>query len=97
MKTQTHSETAHLEKTLAKLVEKILHRPAITADQQLWDEHDIASYFKYSLDYTKKHIMSNPHFPPARMLPTKETYVPRWKASDVIKYAMAFDKTVISY
>ncbi|OUY08736.1 hypothetical protein [Acinetobacter populi] len=91
------ADLSQLEKIINKMVDRIAHRPTIPLDQQLWDEHDIAAYFGYSLDYTKKHIMNHKQFPPARMLPTKDTYVPRWKASDVTKYAMAFDKQTISY
>lgn len=91
------TDLSQLEKIVAKLADKIVHRPALPIDQQLWDEHDIATYFGYSLDYTKKHIITNPMFPPARLLPTKDTHVPRWKASDIIKYAMAFDKATVTY
>lgn len=91
------TDLSQLEKIVAKLADKIVHRPTLPLDQQLWDEHDIAAYFGYSLDYTKKHIITNPLFPPVRLLPTKSTYVPRWKASDITKYAMAFDKATVIY
>lgn len=94
------TDTAQLEKLIGKLVNKIVNRPTLTADETLWDEHDIASYFKYSLDYTTKHIMTNPRFPPARKLPTSkdnDRFSDRWKAADVIKYGMAFDKTTVIY
>lgn len=91
------TDLSQLEKIVAKLADKFIHRPALSPEQQLWDEHDIAAYFKYCVDYTKKHVITKPNFPPARMLPTKNGYVQRWKASDVIKYAMAFDKATISY
>ena len=91
------SDLSQLEKMINKLADRLIQRPTMPIDCQLWDEHDIAAYFKYSLDYTKKHIMSNKLFPPSRLLPTKDTHVPRWKASDVVKYAMAFDKATLTY
>lgn len=55
-----------LEKVLRKILKQIDAKPIIPIDYQLWDEQDIASYFKYSLDYTKRHIISNENFPPSR-------------------------------
>ncbi|KXO86108.1 hypothetical protein AYK86_03565 [Acinetobacter venetianus] len=89
-----------LEKTLLKILKQIDAKPIIPIDCQLWDEQDIANYFKYSLDYTKRHIISNKNFPPSRELPTSATgdrTVPRWKATDVINFGMAFDKANIKY
>ncbi|MDC5448427.1 hypothetical protein OHW84_11000 [Acinetobacter baumannii] len=89
-----------LEKVLRKILKQIDAKPIIPIDYQLWDEQDIASYFKYSLDYTKRHIISNENFPPSRELPTSATSdrkVPRWKATDVISFGMAFDKNFIKY
>ena len=89
-----------LEKVLRKILKQIDARPIIPIECQLWDEQDIASYFKYSLDYTKRHIISNENFPPSRELPTSATgdrTVPRWKATDVISFGMAFDKSNIRY
>lgn len=89
-----------LEKVLRKILKQIEAKPIIPIECQLWDEQDIASYFKYSLDYTKRHIISNENFPPSRELPTSATgdrTVPRWKATDVIKFGMAFDKSNIRY
>lgn len=78
----------------------LLKQKQLPLEHQLWDEHDIAEYFKYSVDYTKRHIISHPDFPPSRRLPTSihgHRYAHRWKASDVIAYAMAFDKTALKY
>lgn len=89
-----------IEKILLKIMKQIEAKPIIPIDCQLWDEHDIAQYFKYSLDYTKRHIISNDNFPPSRELPTSATgdrTVSRWKATDVIRFGMAFDKTNIRY
>lgn len=89
-----------IEKTLLKIMKQIEAKPIIPIDCQLWDEQDIANYFKYSLDYTKRHIISNHHFPPSRELPTSVTSdrtVSRWKATDVIAFGMAFDKTNVKY
>ncbi|OCY53089.1 hypothetical protein [Acinetobacter pittii] len=89
-----------LEKVLRKILKQIDAKPIIPIDCQLWDEQDIASYFKYSLDYTKRHIISNENFPPSRDLPTSATgnrIVSRWKATDVISFGMAFDKTATRY
>lgn len=91
---------AIIDKIMLGLLKRLESKPIIPVDQQLWDEQDIASYFKYSLDYTKKHIITNEFFPPCRRLPTSATgdrTVPRWKATDIIKYAMAFDKAGVSY
>lgn len=48
-----------IEKILLKLLNKIENKPIIPIEHQLWDERDIAQYFKYSLDYTKRHIIAN--------------------------------------
>ncbi|HHM2326303.1 hypothetical protein NRA02_17735 [Acinetobacter baumannii] len=89
-----------LEKVLRKILKQIEAKPIIPIECQLWDEKDIANYFKYSLDYTKRHIISNENFPPSRELPTSangDRTVPRWKATDVISFGMAFDKTATRY
>lgn len=89
-----------IEKILLKLLNKIENKPIIPIEHQLWDERDIAQYFKYSLDYTKRHIIANENFPPSRELPTSvksDRTVPRWKATDVIAFGMAFDKASIKY
>lgn len=99
MEIQTMHE-AILEKYLLKMVKTLEAKPIIPIEHQLWDEKDIAQYLKYSEDYTKKHIIKNPNFPPSRQLPTSidgERTVPRWKAKDVISFAMAFDKTSVNY
>jgi hypothetical protein len=88
------------DKLLQSMLKAIERKPIIPIEHQLWDEEDIANYFKYSLDYTKKNIIVNPKFPPSRPLPTSrdgERTVSRWKAMDVIKYAMAFDKQTLEY
>lgn len=88
-----------LEEFLEQL-KQLLTQKQLPIEHQLWDEHDIANYFKYSLDYTKRHIISHPDFPPSRKLPTSihgHRYAHRWKASDVITYAMAFNKSEINY
>lgn len=90
----------HIEKLLKGLIRKIADRPILNTDQQLWDESDIADYFKYSVLYTRKNILTNPYFPPSRDLPTSpngERVSRRWKAKDVIDFAMAFDKKNVSY
>lgn len=85
---------------IMKEVLNVLKQKQLPIELQLWDEQDIANYFKYSLDYTKRHIISHPDFPPSRRLPTSihgDRYAHRWKASDVITYAMAFNKSEIEY
>lgn len=89
-----------VEKMLLKIQKKMDEKLIIPIEHQLWDEHDIAHYFKYSLDYTKRHIIANENFPPSRELPTSvnsDRTVPRWKATDVIAFGMAFDKAIIRY
>lgn len=87
-----------LEKVILKMMQQIDAKPIIPIEHQLWDLEDIALYFKYKPDYTKRHIINNPNFPPSRDLPTKDDHtVPRWRAKDVIEYGMAFDKKVIKY
>lgn len=89
-----------IEKTLLKIMKQIDSKPIIPIEFQVWDEHDIANYFKYTVDYTKRNIMSNKYFPPGRELPTDpkgERTSLRWKATDIIKYAMAFDKSNLNY
>lgn len=89
-----------VETILHKIVKHIDQKPILPVEHQLWDEHAIAQYFGYSLDYTKRNIITCTNFPPPRLLPTsptKDTMVPRWKATDVIKYAMAFDKNQVIY
>lgn len=91
---------AILEKYLLKMTKILDAKPIIPIEHQIWDEHDIAGYFKYSLEYAKRHIISNDNFPPSRDLPTSANSnrtVPRWKATDVIKFAMAFDKSTLNY
>ncbi|WAU72985.1 MULTISPECIES: hypothetical protein [unclassified Acinetobacter] len=94
------TDLAILEKFFLKMMKKVEEKPIVPMEYQLWDEHDIAAYFKYSLEYAKRHIISNDKFPPSRDLPTSATNdrtVPRWKAMDVIKFAMAFDKNTLTY
>ncbi|AZC01347.1 hypothetical protein [Acinetobacter pittii] len=82
------------------MLKQIDAKPIIPIECQLWNEQDIASYFKYSLDYTKRHIISNENFPPSRELPTSakgDRTVPRRKATDVISFGMAFDKATNRY
>ncbi|MDV2469805.1 hypothetical protein QR674_12525 [Acinetobacter chinensis] len=89
-----------LNKLVAKITKLLDAKTLIPLEYQLWSEKEIAQYFKYSEDYTKKHIIKNPCFPPSRELPTStdgKRTVHRWKASDVISYAMAFDKAAIRY
>ncbi|WP_445114991.1 hypothetical protein [Acinetobacter sp. WZC-1] len=89
-----------IEKIFLKMARFIDDKPIIPIEHQLWSEKDIAQYFKYSEDYTKRHIMKNPNFPPSRELPTSvdgERTVHRWKATDVIKFGMAFDKSYVKY
>lgn len=87
-----------LEKVFLKMMKVIDEKPIIPIDHQLWDLDDIAKYFKYSSDYTKRHIITNPYFPPSRDLPTKDEHtVQRWRAKDVIDFGMAFDKRAIKY
>ena len=91
---------AVFDQYILKLSKKLDERLIVPIEHQLWDEADIAKYFKYSEDYTKKHIIKHVNFPPCRQLPTSkdgDRTSPRWKATDVIKYAMAFDKAIISY
>lgn len=89
---------SNLEKILMKMMKKIEDKPIIPIDYQLWDLDDIAKYLKYSTDYTKRHIITSPNFPPSRDLPTAGDHtVPRWKAKDIINYAMAFDKRMVNY
>ncbi|MCR4529782.1 hypothetical protein NUV62_02395 [Acinetobacter venetianus] len=94
------SDLAILEKFFLKMMKKVDEKPIIPVEYQLWDEHDIAAYFKYTSEYAKRHIISNENFPPSRDLPTSkdgERVVPRWKATDVIKFGMAFDKNTLTY
>ncbi|ATU46298.1 hypothetical protein CS557_12725 [Acinetobacter junii] len=92
------SEQNLLEKIFLKMMKVIDEKPIIPIDHQLWDLDDIAKYFKYSSDYTKRHIITNPYFPPSRDLPTKDDHtVQRWRAKDVIDFGMAFDKRAIKY
>lgn len=89
-----------LENILLKIVKHIDKKPILAIEHQLWDDHAIAEYFGYSLEYTKNNIISCSNFPPARLLPTsptKDRHVLRWKATDVIKYGMAFDKHTVIY
>lgn len=94
------NEEKIIENYILKLTKKLDEKLILPIEHQLWDESDIAKYLKYSEEYTKKHIIKNPNFPPSRQLPTSkdgERTAPRWKATDVIAYAMAFDKTVVKY
>ncbi|MDQ1209767.1 hypothetical protein QE380_002690 [Acinetobacter baylyi] len=87
-----------LEKVILKMLQQLDAKPIIPIEHQLWDLDDIAKYFKYSADYTKRHIITNPYFPPSRDLPTTGDHtVPRWRAKDVISFGMAFDKANINY
>lgn len=89
-----------LDQYLIKMAKLLNDKLIMPVEHQLWDENDIAKYLKYSTDYTKKHIIPCPNFPPSRLLPTSKNSdrsSPRWKATDVIKYAMAFDKTTLKY
>lgn len=87
-----------LEKVFLKMMKAIESKPIIPIEHQLWDLDDIAQYFDYSADYVKRYIITNKHFPPSRDLPTKDDHtVQRWRAKDVIDYAMAYDKAVVQY
>lgn len=88
------------EKFLLRMMKYLDTKLVIPIEHQLWSEKEIAKYFNYSEDYTKKHIIQSPHFPPSRQLPTSkdgDRTVPRWKAKDVIDFGMAFDKKNIQY
>ena len=90
----------NFEKIFINCMQKITQQKVLNVDQQLWDEQDIADYFKYSLDYTKKNIICNPYFPPSRDLPTSPTgdrIAKRWKAKDIIDFGMAFDKPSLKF
>lgn len=94
------SQNNNIELILEKILKKIDLIPIVSIEHQLWNEKDIAQYFKYSLDYTRRHIISHYNFPPSRQLPTSadgDRTVPRWKATDIIKFAMAFDKATLEY
>lgn len=94
------AESKNIEVILEKIFKKFESRVIVPIEHQLWNEKDIAQYFKYSLDYTKRHIISHYNFPPSRQLPTSadgDRTVRRWKATDVVKFAMAFDKTTLRY
>lgn len=78
-----------------------LNRYLLPVESQLWTLEDIAHYLgDYSADYTRKHILTHPHFPPSRPLPTSRDgsrTAERWAAKDVIAFALAFDKTTCTY
>lgn len=87
-----------LEKVFLKMMKAIESRPIIPIEHQLWGLEEIAQYFDYSADYVKRHIITHKYFPPSRDLPTKDDHtVQRWRAKDVIEYAMAFDKSQTKY
>lgn len=89
-----------LDKYLLKMTKVLDSKLILPVDHQLWDEEDIAKYLKYSVDYTRKHIITCSNFPPSRQLPTSKNgdrKSSRWKATDIIKYAMAFDKSTLKY
>ncbi|QHH99206.1 hypothetical protein [Acinetobacter dispersus] len=89
-----------LESFFQKMIKRIEDKPIVPIECQLWDDQDVATYFKYTLEYAKRNIIANDKFPPSRDLPTSkdgERTVPRWKATDVIKFAMAFDKSTLTY
>ncbi|WP_151801654.1 hypothetical protein [Acinetobacter guillouiae] len=85
---------------LLKMTKVLDSKLILPIEHQLWDEKDISKYLKYTVDYTRKNIIPCPNFPPSRQLPTSkdsDRTSPRWKATDVIKYAMAFDKSNLKY
>jgi len=87
-----------LEKVFLKMMKAIEAKPIIPIEYQVWDLEDIGHYLDYTPDYVKRYIITQPHFPPSRDLPTKEGHtVQRWRAKDVIDYAMAFDKSQTNY
>jgi hypothetical protein len=89
-----------LDKVLLKIMKHLDSKLVLPVEHQLWSEKEIAKYFNYSEDYTKKNIIQNQYFPPSRQLPTSkdgERTVSRWKAKDVIDFGMAFDKKNIQY
>lgn len=59
-----------------------LRRPRIPLEDELWDAHDLAGYFKVSPRTAAEKIAARPSFPnPIRVSGT------RWRAGDVIEWA----------
>lgn len=87
-----------MSKTASK---PVLNRYQLPIEAQLWTLEDIAHYLgDYSIDYTKKHILCHPAFPPARPLPTSRDGTrisDRWAAKDIIAFALAYDKATCNY
>ena len=85
-------------KTISKTIERTLNRKISPIQHQLWDQHDIADYFNYSLDYTKRRIMTHINFPPSRPIPIDgKKPAERWRAVDIINFAMAIEKNNLNY
>lgn len=83
----------NLESIMSQMLTLLQEQASVPIEYQLWDEKDIALYLKYSVKYTREHIIRHPFFPPPRKIPTSKNgdrYANRWKATEVIEYAMSF-------
>jgi hypothetical protein len=75
---------------------KALRKTSLPVDQQIWDIDDIALHIGLTPDYTQRNVITQATFPPVRPIPTNKSgdrYSPRWRASEVIAWCLAIDKS----
>jgi|GEM_PF-6381004 len=90
------NEFATLMKDLLKEMKSKSAATDLPVSMQLWTHDQIADYLRLAPEYVRKNVITNTHFPPVRPIPTDksgERYAQRWRASEVIEWAMSIDKS----
>lgn len=74
---------------LIERVEKIIARPVIPVEQDLWDSAHVGAFLKRSPKHVTQRYAAMPTFPKAIRLPStgKGRADPLWRAKDVIAWA----------
>ena len=81
--------TNDLMERFAELIDK-LDRPAVPVEDQLWDNGDVARYFKRHPRTVRESITSQPSFPKAVRLPSDGRSHPLYNAREVIEWARKY-------
>jgi hypothetical protein len=85
-----------MDMTEAKLFERIetllqkLEEKAIPLSEQLWDNADVARYFKRNPQVVRETITCQPSFPKAIRLPSKGKAHPLYNAGEVVEWAKKY-------
>ncbi len=101
MSIQDQSLSNDAAQILSALMREIkgLRKTSLPIEQQIWDIDDIATHIGLTPDYTLRNVVTQPTFPPVRPIPTNKTgdrVSNRWRASEVIAWCLAIDKTTFN-